>query len=112
MDTTGEKRGHPRQAVFTAVMVTPNGDRHNAEVFDLSLGGAHVGLSGDWTPACGTTLRMTFLDGTDDVVVLQGRVARVAVDHLGLEFAPAQEDRIRQLLDAIISGKAADAPNA
>lgn len=105
MDTTSEQRQHPRQAVFTAVMVTPNGDRHNAEVFDLSLGGAHVGLSGDWSPACGTTLRMTFLDGTDDAVVLQGRVARVAVDHLGLEFAPAQEDRIRQLLHAIISRK-------
>lgn len=105
MDTTGEKRGHPRQPVFTAVMVTPNGDRHNAEVFDLSLGGAHVGLSGDWTPACGTALRMTFLDGTDDAVVLQGRVVRIAVDHLGLAFEPAQEERIRQLLHAIITRK-------
>lgn len=102
---TSEKRAHERQAVFTAVMVTPNGDRHNAEVFDLSLGGAHVGLSSDWSPACGTALRVFFLYGTDDAVVLQGRVARIAVDHLGLEFAPAQEDRIRQLLHAIISRK-------
>lgn len=103
MDTTGEKREHPRQAVFTAAMVTPNGDRHNAEIFDLSMGGAHVGLSGDWSPACGTVLRLSFLDGTADAVVLEGRVARVAVDHLGLEFAPAQEAQIQRLLHAIIS---------
>lgn len=105
MDTTSEKRAHPRQPLFTAVMVTPNGDRHDAEVYDLSLGGAHVGLSSDWCPARGTSLRVSFLDGTEDAVVLQGRVARVAVDHIGLEFAPAQEARIQHLLHAIINRK-------
>jgi len=101
MDPTVEKRQHPRQQVSGAVMITPNGDRHNAQVLDLSLGGARMGLPADWVPSDGTALRIFFLFDTDSPIMLEGRVIRVAIDHLGLEFAPDQEERIRDLLDLL-----------
>lgn len=101
MDQTIEKRRHPRQQVSSAVMITPNGDRHNAQVFDLSAGGARVGLPIDWIPPEGIALRVFFLFDTDHPIVLEGHVTRVAVDHLGLEFSPAQEEQIRELLDVV-----------
>jgi len=101
MDQIIEKRQRPRQQVSSAVMVTPNGTRHAAQVFDLSAHGARLGLPDDWIPADGTALRVFFLHDTDYPIVLDGRVTRVAVDHLGLEFAPLQEDRIGELLQLV-----------
>ena len=92
MDT--EKRNTPRHKVSSAVMITPNGHGHEAQVFDISAGGARVGLSDDWTPADGASLRVFFLFDTDYPIMLQGHVTRVAVDHLGLKFEPAQDERI------------------
>jgi hypothetical protein len=34
-------------------------------------------------------------------VAIECRVARVGIDHLGLQFAPAQEERIQCLLLAV-----------
>ena len=99
-----ERRGHPRKDVFVAVMITPNGDFHSADVFDLSEGGARVGLSSGWTPAAGTRLKVFFRLDASSEVSIEGHVARVGVDHLGLQFAPAQEARIQELLSAV--GKA------
>ena len=96
-----EQRKHPRRDVLEAVMVTPNGDRHDAVVLDMSLGGARMQLPDDWAPKLGAALRVFFLFDTSDAVTLEGRVARVAVDHMGVQFAPEQEERIRQLLDAV-----------
>lgn len=101
MDQVIEKRRHPRHDVVSAVMVTPNGDQHSAQLMDLSLGGARVGLPDDWTPSDGLALRVFFLADTKDATVLAGRITRVAVDHLGLEFAPEQEDQIQHLLDVL-----------
>jgi len=98
MEQNVEKRRHPRQEVFSAIMVTPNGDRHSAHVLDLSLGGARLDLPAHWSPHDGAALRMFFMVGDDHTVVLRGRVARVAVDHLGVQFDPAQEEDIRELL--------------
>lgn len=99
-----EKRRHPRHEVLNAVMVTPNGDRHDALVLDLSLGGARLRLPEDWSPNAGAALRVFFLYDTSDAITLEGQVTRVAVDHMGVAFAPAQEDRIRLLLDALAGG--------
>jgi len=96
-----EKRGHPRRDAFVAVMVTPNGDLHSAEVIDVSEGGARVGLSSGWMPATGTRLRLFFRLDPGHELAIEGSVARVGVDHLGLQFAPAQEAQIRSLLSAI-----------
>lgn len=101
MDQTIEQRRHPRQQVDCAVMITPNGDRHNAHVFDLSTGGARMELPLDWNPPDGIALRVFFLFDSDCPIVLQGHVTRVGIDHLGLEFEPAQEDSIRQVMELI-----------
>ena len=93
-----EHRQTPRQEVHGAVMITPNGHGHDAEIFDISAGGARVGLPDDWTPVDGASLRVFFLADSDDPIMLHGHVARVAVDHLGLAFEPAQERRIRALM--------------
>jgi hypothetical protein len=93
-----EKRRTPRWEVSGAVMITPNGAGHETEVFDISAGGARVGLPDDWTPADGASLRVFFLDDIDCPIMLQGHVTRVAANHLGLEFEPAQERRISELM--------------
>jgi hypothetical protein len=96
-----EQRRYPRRDVLEAVMVTPNGDRHDAVVLDMSLGGARMRLPDDWAPKLGAALRVFFLFDTSDAVTLEGRVTRVAVDHMGVQFAPEQEERIRALLDVV-----------
>lgn len=93
-----EQRRTQRRAVSGAVMITPNGSGHKAEIFDISAGGARVGLPDHWTPAAGASLSVFFLDDPDCPIMLQGHVTRVAANHLGLEFEPAQERRISELL--------------
>lgn len=101
METIVEKRRHPRNEIFSAIMFTPNGDRHSANVLDISAGGARLDLPDDWAPRTGAALRMYFLVDTHHAVVLQGRVTRVAIDHMGVQFDPTQEDRIGTLLDEL-----------
>jgi hypothetical protein len=100
-DPTREKRRHPRREVFSAVMVTPNGDRHRAHVLDLSAGGARVDLPADWVPSNGARLKVFFRVDSDREIALDTHVVRVAIDHLGLEFDPAQDERIEQLLEEV-----------
>jgi hypothetical protein len=101
MDQAIEQRRHPRCQVLSAIMIRPNGDQHEAQVLDVSLGGARMRLPEDWSPRDGARVRMYFLPDTRDAVTLEARVTRVAIDHLGVAFAPEQEERIRTLLDAI-----------
>jgi hypothetical protein len=101
MEQVIEKRRHPRQNIVSAIMVAPNGDQHSAQVMDLSFGGARMGLPDDWTPSDGLALRLFFFADTDDPIVLAARVKRVAIDHLGLEFAPEQEGQIQHLLEVL-----------
>ena len=95
---TIEQRRTQRWAVSGAVMITPDGSGHETEIFNVSAGGARVGLPDDWTPTDGASLRLFFLDDIDCPIMLQGHVARVDANHLGLEFEPAQERRISELM--------------
>ena len=99
MDTTVEQRRHPRREIVGAVMIAPNGDQHDAMVLDLSEGGVRVDLPDDWLPSDGAALRVFFVFDGYQAIMLESHVTRIAVDHMGLEFEPAQEDRIRHLLD-------------
>ena len=101
MDTPTEKRRHPRQNVLSAVMVQPNGHRHEAQVLDLSMGGARVRRPSDWNPSDGAALRMFFEVGEEEEIALQGHVTRVSVDHMGVSFDDAQEAQVLQLFEAI-----------
>lgn len=100
MDPSSEKRQHPRQDVFSAAIVMPNGDRHSADVLNLSAGGARFRLPADWIPRDGSALRLFFQVDAEHAIRLEGHVTRVAIDHLGVQFDPAQDERIRDLLDA------------
>lgn len=99
-----ERRGHPRTEVCIAILITPNGDLHSAEIMDVSAGGARLGLPSGWTPAAGTRVRAYFRLDARSELAIEGQVVRVGVDHLGLQFAPAQEQQVQRLLAAV--GKA------
>jgi len=44
---------------------------------------------------------MYFLPDSDEAITLDAQVTRIGIDHMGVAFAPEQEDRILMLLDAI-----------
>ena len=97
-----EKRRHPRQEVFNAVMISRNHrDRHSAMALDLSASGVRIGLLDSWRPAVGSPVRISFLFYADHMTVLEGRVTRISDDELGVEFLPAQEKPIGHLLDVV-----------
>ena len=93
-----EQRRTQRWPASGAVTITPDGAGHATEIFNISTGGARVGRPDDWMPADGASLRLFFLDDIDCPVMLQGHVTRVAANHLGLEFEPAQERSISELM--------------
>ena len=98
-----ERRRSPRHNTLMAIMVTPNGHRHSATVLDVSEGGVRMRLPDDyWVPADGASLRLFFeLEKDEESLVIQGRVVRVCVDHMGVKFAPAQERQIQTLLTSL-----------
>jgi hypothetical protein len=96
-----ERREHSRNETAVAIMVTPNGDFHRADILDLSAGGARVCLWPGWAPPAGTRLRMFFRLDARSELAIEGKVARVGVDHVGVQFGPAQENQIRTLLQSV-----------
>lgn len=95
-----EQRRHSRHDTLQAVMVTPNGDQHAARVMNLSLGGARMSLPEHWLPDDGAALRVYFRVDSDEFA-LTGHVTRVTIDHLGIAFDPAQDERIESLFAAL-----------
>ena len=94
-----ERRHFPRRKVVRAIMVRPNGHRHDAQVLDLSLGGARVSLPQHWSPVNGAALRLYFENGDqDESITLFGHVTRVGLDDMGVEFDASQEAPIRNCL--------------
>lgn len=98
-----EQRRHPRTDVLTAIMVSPNGHENRAAVFNLSESGAMVGLPVDFERSVGAAIRLFFTLHDQDTVILNAEIARVAVDHLGVRFAPFQENDIRHVMADIIA---------
>ena len=98
-----EKRRHARQEVFTAIMISPNGHENRSAVYDLSESGARIGLPEDFEHEVGASVRLFFLLDDSETVVLQAHIARVAIDYLGVEFSPAQEDNIRYLMGELVA---------
>lgn len=98
METTTEQRRFRRQPISSAVIVTPNGHGHESRILDISEGGACMALPSDWVPVAGAPLKILFLPESPMPIMLKARVARIAVDHLGVEFDPVQDDSVRDLL--------------
>jgi hypothetical protein len=98
-----ERRRHARTEVASAVMVSPNGHENRTTVFDLSESGARIGLPLDFEHGAGATVRLYF-PKTQGPMIVYARILRVAVDHLGVEFAPGQESTVLQLIDELSDG--------
>jgi hypothetical protein len=97
-----ERRRAPRRQVVRAIMVRPNGHRHDAQVLDLSLGGARVTLPQHWSPVSGAALRLYFENADNhESITLRGHVTRVGVEDMGVEFEPSQEADIRELFASL-----------
>ena len=97
-----ERRRSPRRQVVRAIMVRPNGHRHDAQVLDLSLGGARVTLPQHWSPVSGAALRLYFENADNhESITLRGHVTRVGMEDMGVEFEPAQEADIRELFASL-----------
>jgi hypothetical protein len=93
-----DHRKHPRKRVALPVVVSPNVPKPVTATIDLSEGGACLDWSLRNDITLGTPVHLCFkLDG-GQTIELVGRVVRVEGGHAGIEFLPAQQDIIRQLL--------------
>ena len=97
-----DRRRFPRKAMVKAIMVRPNGHKHDAQVLDLSLGGARVTLPQHWSPVNGAALRLYFENADEqESITLRGHVTRVGLDDIGVEFEPAQDADIKELFASL-----------
>lgn len=67
-------------------------------VIDLSEGGTSLEWSLDEDIAIGSPVRLCFLVNDSQGIELDGRFVRAGDGRAGVEFLPAQQDTIRQLL--------------
>ena len=93
-----DNRRHPRTSVTLAVVVTPSGAKPVTAVIDLSEGGTCLDWSLREDIAAGTPVHLCFLLDAEQAIELEGRVVRVGDGRAGIEFLPAQQDIVRQLL--------------
>jgi hypothetical protein len=97
MDHT-EKRRYPRTRVNLAAEVLQSAPGPVTAVIDLSEGGACLDWSMSDAIAVGAPLRLRFLLAGKQTIEVDGRVVRIGAGHAGVEFLPAQQDVVRQLL--------------
>jgi hypothetical protein len=93
-----DHRRHPRASVALAVVVTPSGAKPVTAVIDLSEGGTCLDWSLRDDITLGTPVHLCFLLDGEQAIELDGRVVRLGGGHAGIEFLPAQQDIVRQLL--------------
>ena len=93
-----EKRRFSRHDVYTTIMISPNGHENRATVYNVSESGARVGVPTDFKRGVGAPVRLFFTVDQDQTIILEAQVVRVAVDHLGVQFSPAQEANIRHVM--------------
>ncbi|MFA6985877.1 MAG: PilZ domain-containing protein [Arenimonas sp.] len=93
-----DHRRHARRRVALLVAVSPGGPAPVTATIDLSEGGTCLdwSLRDDITP--GTPVHLSFQLEGGQTIDLDGRVVRLGDGHAGIEFLPAQQDIVRQLL--------------
>ena len=99
--TGRDRRRHERQDVSAAIMVSPNGHPHHTTIYDLSTGGARIGLPDHFEHQVGALVRLYFPHMPGPMVIF-AEIKRMAVDHLGVEFAEGQNEQVRQLMGELI----------
>ena len=94
-----EKRRHPRKDIYTAALIALGEDGYLTEVWDLSQGGARLGRPKRWPAGVmPAAVRIYFLLDQETVIRLTARVVRLGDEHVGVEFATGQDERIQRLL--------------
>lgn len=93
-----EQRRHPRHPVQLAAVVADRRDTPTTSVVDLSEGGARLRWNLPADTRVGESVRLRFLLDAGQSIEIEGRVLRIADGHAGIEFLPAQQRLIRQLL--------------
>jgi hypothetical protein len=101
-ESTGrERRRHERLDVSAAILVSPNGHPHETTIYDLSAGGARVGLPEHFEHDVGALVRLYF-PNTPGPMVLFAEIKRMGVDHLGVEFAEGQQDQVYRVMGELL----------
>jgi hypothetical protein len=96
-ETGPERRRHERHEVAAAIMVSPNGQPHRTKVYDLSESGARIGLPDHFEHDVGALVRLHFPRDPGPMVIF-AEIKRMAVDHVGVEFAEGQLELVHQLM--------------
>jgi len=99
-DTGHERRRHQRHEVAAAIMVSPNGHPHHTTVYDLSESGARIGLPEHFEHDVGALVRLYFPRDPGPMVIF-AEIKRMAIDHVGVEFAEGQNGQVYQLMDEL-----------
>jgi hypothetical protein len=96
--STDEKRRFPRLPIFSAALITRDGQGWLSEVRDLSQGGARLARPTHWQASTQTECRVYFIFDQETVIALDAHCVRDGADDLGFEFRPGQETIIDSLL--------------
>jgi hypothetical protein len=96
--STDEKRRFPRLPIFSAALITRDGQGWLSEVRDLSQGGARLARPTHWQASTRTECRVYFIFDQETVIALDAQCVRDGTDDLGFEFLIGQETVIDSLL--------------
>jgi hypothetical protein len=100
--TDRDRRRHERADVSATILVSPNGHPNHTTIFDLSLSGARIGLPEHFEHGVGALVRLYF-PNTPGPMVLFAEIKRMAVDHVGVEFADGQHEQVNQLFGELLA---------
>lgn len=98
-----DHRRHARENVALAAVVSPNERESLAAVMDLSEGGARLEWEVREDVAIGSPLRLCFLLDHQQAIDVDALVVRLDEGYAGVQFLPAQQDVVRQLLAEVRS---------
>ncbi|HOX71972.1 MAG TPA: PilZ domain-containing protein [Dokdonella sp.] len=93
-----EKRRFPRMPIFSAALITHQGQGWLSEVRDLSQGGACLARPHRWSSVQSTECRIYFIFDQETVVAVDARCVREGSEDLGFEFDGGQESEVETLL--------------
>jgi len=99
--TDRDRRRHERLDVSAAILVSPNGHPHDTTIYDLSAGGARIGLPAHFEHEVGALVRLYF-PNTPGPMVLFAEIRRMSVDHLGVQFADGQQEQVYRVMGELI----------
>jgi hypothetical protein len=96
--STDEKRRFPRLPIFSAALITREGQGWLSEVRDLSQGGACLARPTHWQASDEGQCRIFFIFDQETVIALDAQCVRDGNEDLGFEFLPGQEPVVDSLL--------------